>query len=87
MESTTGDAFEEDEGPLTADTPVAAYSHSGSTTDPSYENDIDDGSTVAMEGTTGSYIGIDGETIGLGLNLFGHDCVVAGAAFLANGDL
>lgn len=87
VESTTGDAYEEDAGQLTADTPVVAYDHVVLTGIEDYSNDIDDGSSVAMEGTTGSYIGIDGETLGLGLNIFGHDCVVAGAAFFANGDL
>ena len=87
VESTTGEAFEQDEGQLTASTPAVIYESIVGTTDESYDNDVDEGSTAAMEGTTGSYLAIDGETLGLGLNIFGHDCVVAGSAFSAEGDL
>ncbi len=53
---------------------------------PDFSYRIDQDPAIAAEGTTGSYIGIDGETLGLGLNVFGNDCVVAGSAFFATGE-
>ncbi len=41
---------------------------------PDFSYRIDQDPAIAAEGTTGSYIGIDGETLGLGLNVFGNDC-------------
>lgn len=87
VESTTDDAFSGDGGDLTANTEEVVFSNSTTTGDPRFGRDIDADPAVAMEGSTGSYIGIDGETLGLGLNIFGHDCVVAGSAFFADGEL
>jgi hypothetical protein len=61
--------------PLTANTPSTMFSMSDTST--YYDRDIDSGSAMAPDGT---YIGIDGESLGLGVNLFGHGCVVAGSA-------
>jgi hypothetical protein len=55
--------------------------HGHDITDPSpaISRDVDDGFVVQ----NGSYyIGIDGETTALGLNIFGHDCFAAGTAVL-----
>jgi len=87
VESSTDEAFEEDSGRLAPGEEVLVYDNTSAPQTPSYDNDIDDGSSIAAEGTTGSYIGIDGETIGLGLNVFGNDCVVAGSAFFADGEV
>lgn len=80
--SSVAGAREEDNGILTAGTPSVVLSNSSSTGTPAYDNDIDDGSTIAPDG---SYIGYDGEIFGLGLNLAGHRCVVAGAVVTAKG--
>lgn len=41
------------------------------------------GSAVAPDG---SYIGVAADIIGFGANIFGHDCIVVGAATMINGD-
>lgn len=41
-----------------------------------YDNNIDDGSMV---GPNGFYMSIDGESLGLGLNIYGHACTVVGS--------
>ena len=43
------------------------------------DNDIDDGFVAGPEG---SYIGLDGETVALGLNAFGANCSVKGTIIL-----
>lgn len=46
---------------------------------PYFEKDIDDGAAISA---AGAYIGVQGETLALGLNVLGNDCVVAGVAFV-----
>ena len=41
-----------------------------------YNNEIDNGSMV---GPGGYYMSIDGESLGLGLNIYGHACTVVGS--------
>ncbi len=42
------------------------------------------GSVIAPDG---SYIGIDGAQVGLGVNVFGHDCIAVGTVVLVQGVL
>jgi hypothetical protein len=49
---------------------------------PEYDNDIDEGSLIAP---SGEVILIDGEILGLGLNIFGVDCLVAGTYYAFKG--
>jgi hypothetical protein len=50
--------------------------------DPDYENGVDRGSVIAP---TGHVILIDGEILGLGLNIFDTDCLVAGVFHIFRG--
>ncbi len=48
---------------------------------PSYRFAIDQGSAVTP---AGYYIGVDHETLGAGLKIFGHDCLAVGSGVVAN---
>ena len=78
--------YEEDNGSaaLPALQEEIILSNSNPTGDDDYENEIDDGSMV---GPDGSYMAVDGETVGLGLNIFGHRCVAVGHVIKVNGTL
>jgi hypothetical protein len=71
-----------DSGPNSADDELVNFVITISTGDEFYDNDIDNGTMAAPDG---SYLAIDGEMLGLGLNIFGHDCIVIGTAVLING--
>ena len=57
------------------------YIGNNTSSGPSYTYRIDWGSAVTPDG---NYIGVDGETTGLGFNIFGHDCLAVGGALHAN---
>ena len=77
--------FEEDTGGAqTAGTEILMFQSNIATGNPSYQEDIDEGSAVAPDG---SYVAIDGEMLGLGLNIFGHSCIAVGNAMLFTGTL
>lgn len=81
--STQDGWFEEDAGgPQAAGAEIIQFTTSTGLATPIYSDDIDEGSAVAPDG---SYVGIDGEMTGLGLNIFGHDCIAVGNVFLVNG--
>jgi hypothetical protein len=48
-----------------------------------YSNDA---TTVSIASSDGSYLTIDGETIGLGLNVFGHSCIAVGTVTAIKGN-
>jgi hypothetical protein len=60
--------------------PVQMFSNSSDAATPNYDNSIDDGSASAQQDGRLFYLAIDGETLGLGLNVFGSECYVAGTA-------
>ena len=64
--------------------PLALPRASIATTNTAYQDDIDQMSIAAPDG---SYIAVDGEMLALGLNIFGHNCLTIGNAFLVNGTL
>lgn len=74
--------WEEDSGPHSSGDEIDVMSNTGDADSAEYEDDIDETSAVAEEDGVIYYIGMDGETTGLGLNIFGHDCLVAGSVFL-----
>ena len=74
--STVAGGWSAANGELTVATPTSVLSNSVTTDTASYDRFIDRDSQIAPDG---SFIGIDGESVGLGLNLFGHRCVTAAA--------
>ncbi len=48
---------------------------------PSYKFDIDQGSAVTP---TGNYIGVDHDSLGAGLKIFGHDCLAVGSGVVTS---
>ena len=70
--------------PMTAGTPVSVLTLGTGTGNTLYANDIDESSATAADGT---YMGIDGETVALGLNVFGHRCYTAGHITVLKGTL
>jgi cysteine-rich repeat protein len=80
ISSTVDGWFEEDTGAAqTAGTEIVAHSDQAATGTVFYDNNIDDFSAVAPGGY---YLGADSEITGLGLNLFGHNCLAVGVATL-----
>jgi hypothetical protein len=86
VESSVPGAFVEQNSstPMTAGTPQAVLTNSVATGSTNYGNDIDESSATAPDGT---YTGIDGETVALGLNVFGHRCYTAGHITVLKGTL
>ncbi len=68
--------------PHAADDEVRAFYKIATTGQSHYDNDINEGSAIAADG---SYMAIDGDTIGLGLNIFGYDCIAAGTVVVIAG--
>ncbi len=71
-------------GPIAAFTEVAVLGDQVPAGTASYDDDDDEGSAAAPDG---SVISVIGEATGLGLNIFGHDCVAIGTLFLIKGTL
>ena len=69
--------------PLSRRRKVVMFSESDSAGEPAYENDDGDGSIAAPNG---AYMAIDGDTLGLGLNVLGHDCVAIGTLTIIKGN-
>ena len=62
---------------------VVLFSEEEETGEPTYEGD-EEGVSVATR--NGRYLAIDGDTLGLGLNIFGHDCVAVGTVTSITGN-
>jgi cysteine-rich repeat protein len=80
------DGWFEEDNPTTAQLAGAEITvnlEQAPTGTPFYDNMIDDFSAVAPGGY---YVGLDGESTGLGLNLFGHDCIAVGVATMITGN-
>ena len=82
--------FEEDESdssgtntPLAAGQEVQVFCEDHTTGGAEFNNDIDEFSAIGPN-SDGElfYVGIDGETLGLGLNIFGHKCLAVGTITL-----
>lgn len=69
-------------GPFNAGDEEIIIPIAGPSTGESYSNEVDGISVVAPDG---SYLAIDYETTGLGLNIFGHECFTVGNVFLITG--
>jgi hypothetical protein len=54
------------------------FSNGTGTGTPQFDQDIDDGAAISA---AGDYLALQGETLALGLNVLGTDCLVAGVAF------
>ncbi len=63
---------------------IVALAKSAATTTASFDNDNAEDSNVAPDG---SFISISGESIGLGVNIFGHACLAVGHVNLITGTL
>ncbi len=81
--------FEEDESdssggnlPLNAGQQVIVQTDFVSPAGSAKYDDLDETSAVAPDG---SYLGLEGEAGGVGLNLFGHDCLVVGNSYSITG--
>jgi hypothetical protein len=84
VKSSAGGWFVNDRnGPLAAGKRVALFSEDETTGEAEYTDDDGEGSAAAGNG---AYLSIDGETLGLGLNVFGHDCVAIGTVTFIRGD-
>jgi hypothetical protein len=84
VKSTTGGWFVNDRnGPLEAGQRVVLFSEDETTGEAEYTDDDGEGSAAAGNG---AYVSISGETLGLGLNVFGHDCVAIGTVTFIQGD-
>jgi hypothetical protein len=84
VKSTAGGWFVNDRnGPLAAGQKVVLFNESETTGETKYTDDDGEGSAVAGNG---AYVSIAGETLGLGLNVLGHDCVAIGTVTLIKGD-
>lgn len=70
-------------GPLSSTRRVVLFKEDDNAGDVSYDNDDGDGSIAAK---TGEYMAIAGETLGLGINVFGHDCVAIGTVTMIEGN-
>lgn len=68
-----------------ADATVLAFSEFASTGSSRFDTDPDDHAMAVVQGGTIHSMGIAGATMSLGLNVFGHKCLVAGAAFMQRG--
>ena len=68
--------------PLSRRQRVVMFSEDESSGEPTYEDDDGDGSIAAPNG---AYMAIDGDTLGLGVNIFGHDCVAIGTVTIIKG--
>ena len=84
LATSTEDGWWDEDGfwPLRADDEVLVFLEIGATGQSRYDNDTNEGSAVAADG---SYIAIDGDTLGLGLNVFGHDCIAVGTVIVITG--
>lgn len=69
-------------GPFAAGQEVILISRSTAIATTLYNNNIDGRSVVAPDG---SYLAIDYETTGHGLNIFGHECFTVGNVFVISG--
>ena len=65
-------------GPLLASDEDVMFSTSSAVGDTEFDQDIDDGTAISAGG---DYLALQGETLALGLNVAGNDCLVAGVAF------
>ncbi len=82
--SSTGGWFDSDSGKShSSGKRIVLFSEDENTGDKDFTED--DGG-VAVASRSGHYIAIAGETLGLGLNIFGHDCVAIGTATLITGN-
>lgn len=79
-------ANESGDGPLPAgaNNEMNGFDASNTTGIAQYTNDIDDGSAAVKVGSTIQYLAIDGEGLGLGLNVFGHRCLAMGHALVSS---
>lgn len=82
--STDGWASTSDGTELLATDEDVMFSESTSTGNSVFDQDIDDGAAISVGG---DYLGLQGETLALGLNTLGADCLVAGVAFTQDVDL
>ena len=70
--------------PIKADEERVVFSDSANGDQSTYENNVDRFSAVGPdENGRLFYIAIDGETVGLGLNIFDHECLAVGTVTLA----
>ena len=77
--STSGNWFESDQGEKRLEgEKVTLFSADEDLNDKNY-TDGDDGISIASKDGK-HYIAINGQTLGLGLNVLGHDCVAIGTA-------
>jgi hypothetical protein len=67
----------------TAPGEVEMHSNSVGTGIESYDTGADEPSVMALSGGQLYYIGIDDYKMGLGVNVLGHNCIVAGSAVVA----
>ncbi len=81
--STTAGAFSTAGGALTANVETLVFSNSVTTGNTSWNQDIDDNAAYAQAGGQQYYLAIDGETLGLGVNVLGPGCTFAGSSFQA----
>jgi len=63
-----------------ANTPVKMFESAGTTNNPYLDRDTSMGSAAVQSAGKTFSLGIDGQTLALGLNVFGHRCYVAGHA-------
>jgi len=73
-----------DTTPNAANTEVIIFEVSSTAESTLYSNAA---TTVSLAAGDGSYLTIDGETIGLGLNIFGHNCIAVGTVTAIKGNL
>ena len=79
LSTSTEAPWYDEQSPATAqvaDDEVVVYDTLAPTGTEYYNNEIDSGSLV---GPGGYYMSIDGESLGLGLNIYGHACTAVGS--------
>ena len=72
------------DGPFNAGDQVIFLEESADPGVPEYDDDIDEFTAAAPNG---AFVAVDGEATGLGLNIFGHDCIAIGNVYSVQGTL
>lgn len=81
--STSSDWWTASDNHYTAPGAAVLHYRTDSTGSPSYGDGADEQSVSALSGGQIFYIGVDDYKMGMGLNILGHNCLMAGSAVVA----